>query len=455
MRIIRKLRVVFSFVVVVVLFGCNEAMTSKTEQTTSENTTTGQNSDPMDLEIHFIDVGQADSIYIKLPNDEHVLIDAGNNSDGDLVVDYLEDRGVVTLNHVIGTHPHEDHIGGLDDVINHFNIEDVYLPNKSATTKTFEDVLTAIDAKNLTITRAKKGVTLFGEQINDKLLEAVMLSPISESYSETNDYSPVIKLTYGDTAYIFTGDAETEVEEEILDGGADLHADVLKLGHHGSITSTSEAFLNAISPTIGIISVGEGNKYGHPNQEIIDRLMNNNVQVYRTDEAGTIIVKSNGTKIEVGTKNSTYQPNPVETTTEDNDVTTTTEEINEITVVINEVLPAPKTVYTKEWIELYNTTSSNIDISGYILDDIEDAGSKPYTIPEGTIIEANKFYIIEFSRMFNNEESDDVRLLNSDGVLIDSFTYSNTEIDSSWYRITNGGPWSDSPTDNPTPNESN
>ncbi|HEY8364260.1 MAG TPA: MBL fold metallo-hydrolase, partial [Haloplasmataceae bacterium] len=202
-------------------------------------------------------------------------------------------------------HLHEDHIGGLDDVINNFNIISLYLPNDTSTTKTYEDVLMAIYEKDLTIKHSKKGIVIFNDTINGKLLKAEMLSPIQNSYSNANDYSPVIKLTYDEATFLFTGDAEKLVEDELLDDDVDLRADVLKVGHHGSSSSSSAAFVQAVSPKISIISVGKDNKYGHPSDAVIKRLISNGSLVYRTDKDGTIVVKSNGNIYDVLTNDNT------------------------------------------------------------------------------------------------------------------------------------------------------
>ena len=162
------------------------------------------------LKVHFIDVGQADSIFIQLPNDENMLIDAGNNEDSDLVVNYIKDQKVSKLDYIIGTHPHEDHIGGLDAVINSFDIGKIYLPKVSSNTKTFQDVLTAVKNKGLKVTTAKTGVSIFA----GNNIKAEILAPNSEAYEDLNNYSSVVKLTYGTTSFLLTGDAEDVSERK-------------------------------------------------------------------------------------------------------------------------------------------------------------------------------------------------------------------------------------------------
>lgn len=245
------------------------------------------------LTVHFIDVGQADSILIQAPSGQNILIDAGNNADATLVVNYMRQQGIERLDHVIGTHPHEDHIGGLDVVINRFDIGKVYLPRVAHTTSTYEDVLLAIKAKGLRVTEAKAGVQLdVGSGIT-----ATLLAPNSAEYEDLNDYSAVLRLVYGKTAFLFTGDAEAVSEAEMLRAGYRLDSDVLKVGHHGSASSTTSAFLRAVSPTYAVISVGRGNDYGHPHPATLARLESAGINVLRTDEMGTIVITSDGTSI--------------------------------------------------------------------------------------------------------------------------------------------------------------
>lgn len=248
-----------------------------------------------DLAVHFIDVGQADSIFIQLPNGQCMLIDAGKNGDGGIVVDYLRQHQVNKIDYLVGTHPHEDHIGGLDDVIDNFDIGKFYMPKVTHTTKTFRDVLTAAQSKGLKITPAKAGV----EILSQPGLVIDILSPLQNEYDQLNNYSAVIKLTYGNHSWLFTGDAEELAEQDMLNSNIDLRADILKVGHHGSHSSSTDQFLQRVNPQWAVISVGKDNDYGHPHQEVMERLQQAGINIYRTDIQGTIIMTSNGTELQV------------------------------------------------------------------------------------------------------------------------------------------------------------
>lgn len=265
------------------------------------NSETGGSTGDSNLNVYFLDVGQADSIYLELPNGQNMLIDAGNNVDGNPIVNYLKNSlGISRIDCVVGTHAHEDHIGGLDTVIRKFKIGSVvmpYLPEKSVpTTKTYEDVLDAVIQKKLTVTEAYAGQVLM--QDDEHQLKIEVLSPKqNQYYEEMNDYSIVLRITYKKRAFIFTGDAETLVEKEMLSAGYDLSADVLKLGHHGSSTSSSRNFLNAVNPDYAIISCGQNNDYGHPHRETITSLNKMDLTIYRTDRQGTIKAACDGDRI--------------------------------------------------------------------------------------------------------------------------------------------------------------
>lgn len=182
------------------------------------------------LKVHYIDVGQADSILIQTPGGKNMLVDAGNNEDANTIVSYLQSQGVQRLNVVIGTHPHEDHIGSLDTIITTFDIGQVVMPKVQANTRTYKDVITAIANKGLKITEAKAGLLLdLGPGVR-----AQLLAPNETNYKDLNNYSAVLKLTYGKNVFLFTGDAQDISENEILNAGDDLKADVLKVGHHGT-----------------------------------------------------------------------------------------------------------------------------------------------------------------------------------------------------------------------------
>ncbi|MDI6602088.1 MAG: ComEC/Rec2 family competence protein [Thermoanaerobacteraceae bacterium] len=264
-----------------------------------------QEIDNSKLNIHFLDVGQADSIFITMPDGKSMLIDAGNNEDGKGIVKYLEGLGIARIDVLIGTHPHEDHIGGMDDVIKGFDIGKFYMPKASSNTKTFEDVLDAANAKGLKIVSTRAGTNIV---LSDEVAIEV-LAPNSQSYEDLNNYSIVLRLTYGDKRFLFMGDAEKLSEIEMLKRGYDLNSDLIKIGHHGSSSSTSEEFLAAVSPEYAVISVGEGNDYGHPHKETMDLLKKYGITVYRTDECGTVVASSDGENITFNVESGDYKYN--------------------------------------------------------------------------------------------------------------------------------------------------
>lgn len=294
------------------------------------------------LIVNYIDVGQADSIFIELPNSQTMLIDAGNNDDGETVVNYIKNLSYDTINYVIGTHPHEDHIGGLDTVINEFNIDAVYMPKVQHNTATFEDVLLAIQDKGLKINTAKSGKNI----LNIDNLNVEILAPVNDTYDELNNYSAVIKITYGNNSFLFMGDAESLSENEIT---ADLKADMLKVGHHGSDTSTSREFLSKATPTYAVISVGADNRYGHPSNEILALLDEFDVNIFRTDEQGTIVARSDGNMILINKEPSPYKPNaPPSIKQETQPVVVNAPEIIENTTVAEEPVVVDDTPAVEE-----------------------------------------------------------------------------------------------------------
>ncbi|MFA5524003.1 MAG: MBL fold metallo-hydrolase [Tissierellales bacterium] len=247
------------------------------------------------LVVHFLDVGQADSILIQMPNGTISLIDGGNRGDAKLIIDYIKELNIQRIDYLIATHPHEDHIGGLPEIIKSFDIINIYMPKVTASTKIFESLLTEIQNEGLKIKEGKSGVDIIAE---DGLAYSI-IAPNSFEYKETNDFSIVTRLNYKESSFIFTGDAEKPSEDEMIVKGYDLTAKVLKVGHHGGRTSTSKEFLDKINPDYAVISVEKGNDYGHPHKETIKRLQEKGIDILRTDEMGTIVLVSEGNSIAV------------------------------------------------------------------------------------------------------------------------------------------------------------
>ena len=299
-KIQRAIATIIALIIVGIagILGTNEefvnTVSNMGEQTNSQNQQQVEFVAQEDLLIDFIDVGQADSVLIR-NQDTVMLIDAGTNEAGKTVVNYLENLGITKIDYLIGTHPHEDHIGGLDDVINNFDIGQIYMPKIETTTKTFEDVLDAIENKNLTITASNKGDKIeLGQAVGEFMTEPIL------DKDNLNVSSLVLRLEFGNTSYLFMGDAEEENEETIRWP----KTDVLKVGHHGSSTSSSESFLEQVEPQYAIIMAGKDNSYGLPTQETIDKLNNRGSEIYRTDEDGTIQMTSDGNTIEIKTTNN-------------------------------------------------------------------------------------------------------------------------------------------------------
>ena len=272
---------------------------------------------PKDLNVHFIDIGQGDAIYIKTPNGKNILIDAGNRAKGHDVVTYLKRQKVKTIDVMIATHPDADHIGGLDEVLDAFKVKSVYAPKVSHTTKAYKDFLSAVKREKVKIKTAKMGVTL---PINDKSIKMKFLAP-TKSYakSDLNNWSAVLHLKHNKNTFLFTGDAENKAEKDMIAKKVLSKVDVLKVSHHGAKGATSKEFLNAVKPKHAVISVGKGNRYKHPTKETLNRLKTAKANVYRTDQQGTVRATSNGKSIKFNVK-STIKP----TTTTTKKTTTTT-----------------------------------------------------------------------------------------------------------------------------------
>ncbi len=240
------------------------------------------------MAVHFIDVGQGDAALI-LTEDASVLIDTGTTDSGEKVAAYIKER-TDTIDYMILSHPHEDHIGGAGIIMNRVNVKNVIMPDVSADSSSFDKLLDALVTINPKLYSAKKGDTYTVGRLK---LEIFSPGP-DNMYDDTNNMSVVLKVTFGDTSFMFAGDAEAVVEEDLLAGGAVLDSHVLKVSHHGSSTSSTEPFIKAISPDIAVISCGKDNSYGHPHRETVELLEEYGVEYLRTDRSGTVIVRSNG-----------------------------------------------------------------------------------------------------------------------------------------------------------------
>ena len=240
--------------------------------------------------VHFIDVGQGDSEFIELPDGKTVLIDASTRSAGEDVVSYIEDLGYEAIDIVIATHPHEDHIGGLPDVIDAFDIGQMYMSNGVTTTKIFETLMDKVSENMIPVDVAQAGELL----MSGTGYELTCVGPMSDEYDDLNNYSLVTRLDVGSSSFLFTGDCEAPCEQEMIDAGMDLDVDILKVGHHGSSTSSSEAFLDAVSPEVAVISCGAGNDYGHPHDETLKKFDAIGCDVLRTDLNGDITISTDG-----------------------------------------------------------------------------------------------------------------------------------------------------------------
>ena len=290
-KLVKTLTTIIAIIVLVIgsLYGINERGLIPDDETTAthpKETTLIQNVEG-EFVVHMIDVGQADCFLI-IQNGQTALVDCGTRSTGKDAVEYIKKLGITTLNYVIGTHPHDDHMGGMYDIITNFEVGTVIMPDSrdaEITANWYIKLMEELKTGDYNVEYPKQGDIYNLEDVVMKVLSAE-----TDVSGNTNNYSIVMKVSFGEMDMIMTGDAETEIEEQILESGVDIDAEILKVGHHGSDTSTSQEFLDAITPDYGLISCKTGNKHEHPIKSTMEKLKECNVEVYRTDECGSVIM---------------------------------------------------------------------------------------------------------------------------------------------------------------------
>ena len=283
----KKLKIFLAIVgviaaIIAAVFGINEISKSSIPE--------GTKVEDGEAMIHFIDVGQGDAILITM-SEGNVLIDAGTNSSEDALQNYLDTHRITEIEYAVFTHPHDDHIGGADMILENYDVKNVLIPNYPSNTRTYERMMDGIEKEKAVLHLAKPDMTF---SVGDMMF--AVLAPITEMPKDTNNSSIVLKAVYGETAFMFTGDAEEAPEEEIIARYSkdSLKCDLLKVGHHGSRTSTSQEFLDIVSPEYAVIQVGIDNEYAHPQQVTLDKLRDAGTQYYRTDLHGDIVFFTDG-----------------------------------------------------------------------------------------------------------------------------------------------------------------
>ncbi|MFA7198905.1 MAG: lamin tail domain-containing protein [Methanoculleus sp.] len=334
-----------------------------------------------DLVVHFLDVGQGDSILLQF-RDKTMLIDASERGMADRIIAYLEDQNVERLDVVVATHAHSDHIGGLRTVISAYPVGEFVDAAQPHSTATYENLLALIEERGIAYTAAERGKTI----ALDPDLEILILNPAAEPIGEVNQDSVVLKVTYNEISYLFVGDAEKPAEESMMEAGLDLDADVLKVGHHASRYGSSAEFLSAVSPAISVIQVGAGNSYGHPHEEAVERLEATGSRIYRTDLDGNVVIATDGQALSVTAGGA---PSATVTTRAPTATATTTQTPTPTTTTTPAPTPLPTGVYVatldlqEEWVTVANGDPAAANLTGWTITD--EGARNTYTFPAFTL----------------------------------------------------------------------
>lgn len=348
------------------------------------------------LEVHFLDVGQALCILIQDQDGNELVYDAGNNADADFIVNYLNSEGVEDIEYLVNSHPHEDHIGAMDSVLESFVVDNVIMSNKTYDTKAYMDVIELLVKKDIAISDPIAGQKYV---LGDWSFEVI--GPIQTNYVEVNDYSVVLKVTYGNQSIVLTGDAEALSEQEIIASGVDLKANILQVGHHGSATSSTASFVYKVDPKYAVISVGADNSYGHPDSIVTKRLDIMDIETYWTEVEGTIVFTLDGASIDVHMDATVGNP--------DSNSTDHPEEPEEdkITVPVVTTPEGSGVVITKldkvaEYVIIKNNGTVAIDIGGWTM--ISEKGNQTFVFPSGYILNPGQECILTSGELSGTED---------------------------------------------------
>jgi competence protein ComEC len=359
------------FVIAAALSGCIENQAPQDGSAQKANISViNQAASPADnLTTHFLDVGQGDSILIQFSG-KNILVDGGEVSMGPRVSAYLKDHGVSSLDLVVASHPHSDHIGGLIAVLKSFPVRQVLDSGQVHSSQTYEEYLTLIDQKNIPFKVAERGQKI---NLDPRLKIEVLNPPKAQFKDDLNDNSVILRVTYGGVSFLLPGDAEKEAENSMISSNHNLDSDILKVAHHGSSSSSTSAFLQAVSPDVAVIEVGKGNDYGHPSSTTLKTLKNVGSAVYRTDLNGNIVVTTDGTSYSVAVQKGSAAPIVSPTPTVSVSITAT--QFN-----------APgddRANLNGEWVQVTNSGASPAVMAGWALSD--DSNRPVYKFPQFTL----------------------------------------------------------------------